>query len=903
MSAPSASVNAEPPNVVRDQWEDFFRGIVASLHYMENGFTEEQEELALGLCCDYTAQSVLTSYLTDRDWLADLSEFTSVRFESLNELPPPVSVPRPTVNILVSDSGMAMISGGKKTLQKHTVEASLRQSKPNNVDEIIHEMMWGQTLQTLVKRAVALVKEVQGRKPDAKIHVIVYWNGNELVGPGGIQDETKHPFRQGDGEWDDVMSNTMRHLTWYATQCKKLNVAQAAVMGEPDADVYLLGGGGYSPYETFMKRTGEWVMEELAKDMPGKIRWIKSKELCRQIELKDQYHPVKSDENQHILTMYPIMLFHVLDIVDRIIEVVPSARVLPRRDIATIDPSPMQGAGASPFYRQKMMKAIENIAVKKKKAPLVSSSFSKEEVQREQPDAEVPVSPEDFGKLAEEPAEPPSREEEEEQMQEVPAAVTSEPSPSIPRRPVEYTTEKGGVIKLKMPERARGEEVEETPRQAPKAKAAPPSSGRARDYGPMATVPAHITGHVDEFRYAMQKDINGTMAEHVITDNHAYELVHRTGWESDAKYARFQPVFKDFLPKLSMLLRGRDSDSTLAFDKDMFVDVDEFAREILSRYGARIKKVTVEDLVAIAFKDKKCRFEFKGAAGFHGLNPPQKDGVSGLSKSALPKDTPSSSSATATPTSMPSSCTRPRTCQGMWLLPSLASLWHPLRKRLSKCITAQSGHTGSGSSKVVLLPEAQKSRTLARRMCICLTSSWRTRSIPKRIETLGTGADHDRLQGSNQCWPHLLQDKSRWNPHHWHGAEQIHHCHWGHWEEQGAMDQGGHWCPEVAWWSGRWREGSWICHCHKWACPRIAAEFKGQRQEEGIYDLYATFDPYIKGSCKSSRLRWRAVNTNKKGHHWGQKAERRCVRKCLPELLLIYCPRASRMWRLWCAFD
>ena len=229
---------------------------------------------------------------------------------------------------------------------------------------------------------------------------------------------------------------------------------------------------------------------------------------------------------------------------------VPSARVLPRRDIAMIDPSPMQGAGASPFYRQKMMKAIEKIAVKKK--PLVSSSFSKEEVQREQPDAEVPVSPEDFGKLAEEPAEPPSKEEEEERMHHVPAAVTSEPSPSIPKRPVEYTTEKGGVIKLKMPDRTSAEEAEETPRQAPVTKAAPPSSGRARDFGPEAIAPTHISGHVDEFHYTMQKDINGVMTEHVITENHAYELVHRTGWESDAKYARFQPVLKDFLPKLSI---------------------------------------------------------------------------------------------------------------------------------------------------------------------------------------------------------------------------------------------------------------------------------------------------------------------------------------------------------------
>ena len=43
---------------------------------------------------------------------------------------------------------------------------------------------------------------------------------------------------------------------------------------------------------------------------------------------------IKSDENTHLLTMYPTMLFHVLDVVDRMIEVIPMAKVLPKRDLA-----------------------------------------------------------------------------------------------------------------------------------------------------------------------------------------------------------------------------------------------------------------------------------------------------------------------------------------------------------------------------------------------------------------------------------------------------------------------------------------------------------------------------------------------------------------------------------------
>ena len=98
-----ASVSAEPSHETREGWEDFFRGIVAALNYMENGFSAEQEQLAMGLCSDHTAQSILTSYLGDKDWLADIAAFAEVYYEHLDDLPLPVSIPRPTVNILVSD--------------------------------------------------------------------------------------------------------------------------------------------------------------------------------------------------------------------------------------------------------------------------------------------------------------------------------------------------------------------------------------------------------------------------------------------------------------------------------------------------------------------------------------------------------------------------------------------------------------------------------------------------------------------------------------------------------------------------------------------------------------------------------------------------------------------------------
>ena len=194
----------------------------------------------------------------------------------------------------------------------------------------------------------------------------------------------------------------------------------------------------------------------------------------------------------------------------------------------------------------------------------------------QEPDLAVPVSPDDFSKLAKEPAGPPSSEiNEDEGTMGTDAAVSSEPSTSTARWPVESYVDERGITRMVSREPETSDDVEQAP---VKAKAPQPSSGRARDVISGFTSPQHISGHVESYKYVMQKDINEKYVEHVITEGHAYELLHRTGWESDAIYARFFKGFKDILPKVSMLLCGHDPDSNLTFDSEMYIDVDDLAK-------------------------------------------------------------------------------------------------------------------------------------------------------------------------------------------------------------------------------------------------------------------------------------------------------------------------------------
>ena len=55
-------------------------------------------------------------------------------------------------------------------------------------------MMSGKTLNTLVKRAIELVKEATQPHPEVHLNVHVSWFGNELVGELGIAQNPNWPF-------------------------------------------------------------------------------------------------------------------------------------------------------------------------------------------------------------------------------------------------------------------------------------------------------------------------------------------------------------------------------------------------------------------------------------------------------------------------------------------------------------------------------------------------------------------------------------------------------------------------------------------------------------------------------------------------------------------------------------
>ena len=225
------------------------------------------------------------------------------------------------VNILVSDSALCMITGPKNNPKKHTMEKILNeQSGPDcSCVEFIHVMKWGATLRTLVKTTMEIVEDARKRHPEMDIIVAVYWNGNELVGKGGIEQSPVHPFTMGEEDPEVHMQHALRHTETLMRTCRENDVSSVAVMGVSSGAPYKLG---YN-FSNFMVHYQDRCRKKFGSDYFARsdaepaFFIIDMVELAWQLELRDHYHMQLSDSNQHQCLVYILSLFYELAMAGR----------------------------------------------------------------------------------------------------------------------------------------------------------------------------------------------------------------------------------------------------------------------------------------------------------------------------------------------------------------------------------------------------------------------------------------------------------------------------------------------------------------------------------------------------------------------------------------------------------
>ena len=94
--------------------------------------------------------------------------------------------------------------------------------------------MWGKKLHHLHYRLDELISTaIQQHGRSVEVHAVIYWNGNELVGPGGIEDEPRYPFRPSCLDVASVydrMHERLERLARIAKRCETFSLVTETVL-------------------------------------------------------------------------------------------------------------------------------------------------------------------------------------------------------------------------------------------------------------------------------------------------------------------------------------------------------------------------------------------------------------------------------------------------------------------------------------------------------------------------------------------------------------------------------------------------------------------------------------------------------------------------------------------------
>ena len=288
----------------KNAWRTLHQRILFALAMRNIGEGQMAEDFVTGLMAEWTPTSALRFY-GKNDPLAEYLSFCFLPVASqIDRVMLPGATPSPVVWILVSDSSCALITGRRHTLKKFDLSEHYKERKPGYVTEFIHEMMWGKTLQRLVKRGIELAADARERLgPQARINVHLSWFGNELVGENGIAQNPNWPYDGPNGHWPDLLSDCTRHLKWYVEKAKELGVQSAGLTTAPWSADY----GIHPIFDQFFDALlPEWhALTRYPAGMPDpRFPWLKAKGYADAMEFRDQWHFANSEDNRTRLAAY-----------------------------------------------------------------------------------------------------------------------------------------------------------------------------------------------------------------------------------------------------------------------------------------------------------------------------------------------------------------------------------------------------------------------------------------------------------------------------------------------------------------------------------------------------------------------------------------------------------------------
>ncbi|CAL1153271.1 unnamed protein product [Cladocopium goreaui] len=579
-------------------WEQLFCTLACVGNTRELGLLQEGKDACLAFMSEYTCQTIAGVYLKDLDWLPNIHRLLEVDFGALEnfEAPAPEEIPCiwkdansdvVPVYVITSDSILAMVSGSKKSLRRHDLCQALSDTKRKEVWKVKHEMLWGKSLGPIVKRNIELCREAKAEfdatfagLPHKKLQIVslVVWSGNELVGKYGI-DETGHwPYDYPEGIYPDLLADCKRHLTWYSDQLKKLGIGAAALLCEPDEEIY-----GSRPCGRMLhKELREAFHAELSEYPHGHIKWLVNDELPYRLVLKDHYHAEQSEANAHKMVHFILSTCLLLAVEEQVEKFSRVAFKHRRRNMNDYDQRQgwMTLEQFSDGFQQLWKRHVTPmVSTKSLDVDGEGKPFTWEEVENEQPNTMAPVDKED--------------------IEEAESQPLDKTKPAVRENVPEYNPWDGvDTSDDKYAENYLGHR---------------PYVSDHRD-----RAVAHVSGHVDSYHYRLEENVAGDQVQHVIVEGHAYELVPVTQemmQPADGRKIWYSGHLHNHKTKFNKVLRGHGKNAGLPFDDQMFLDIEDFCVALFRELPWKDQRLSMQDIIAVMLQDGRGRFQFLGAPG------------------------------------------------------------------------------------------------------------------------------------------------------------------------------------------------------------------------------------------------------------------------------------------------
>ena len=299
---------------------------------MQSAREAEVDESIEGILAQCRSQVVLETW-NNKFWGNDLfRKLTEISDDGLGylrdgETDLPLERGRPKkVWLIVSDSGLILLSGSKRNRQYYEPTAEFLEAKPVDVDDLVVRPMWGKKLFHLTYELDRLVTESKDKfGQDVEIHATIYWSGNELVGPDGIEDEPRWPFRPSKLDQASVyegMKERLKQLNVVAKKCSTF-----ALVAGPEADIY----GFTQVWDMFFERFRTWC-----KDL--NLKYVDATYVAEHIDKADHYHGRKTVANVSKITSFFVALLQAQQIGKRFEKFAPAFdAILARKLILSYD--------------------------------------------------------------------------------------------------------------------------------------------------------------------------------------------------------------------------------------------------------------------------------------------------------------------------------------------------------------------------------------------------------------------------------------------------------------------------------------------------------------------------------------------------------------------------------------